>query len=87
MVLLVIDIVLLNFVIYNSKLIFIHGITWDANAPLIVYLVFAIIFMIATFFMMYFIVYLEDYLHDRNKRKIKMYEIFIEKIILKGGRD
>jgi uncharacterized integral membrane protein len=87
MVLLVIDIVLLNFVVYNSKIIFVHGITWDTNAPLIVYLIFAILVMIATFFMMYFIIYLEDYLHDRNKRKIRLYEVFIEKVILKGGRD
>lgn len=86
-VLLVIDIVLLNFVWYNAKIVFIHGITWDANAPLIIYLILAIVFMLMTFCMLYFLIYLEDFIHDRNKKKIRLFDSFIEKIVLKGGPD
>jgi uncharacterized integral membrane protein len=82
-VLLVIDIILFNFVWYNSRLIFIHGITWDTNAPLIIYMIAAIVFMLVTFFAMYFLIYLEDSLHDRNKRKMKFFENLLEKWNLK----
>jgi hypothetical protein len=86
-ILLVIDIVLLNFVISNMKLFLKFGVTWDSNWPILVYFILAIAVMLVTFFMMYFLIYLEDYLHDRNKKKIKLFEMFIEKIVLKGGRD
>lgn len=82
-VLLVIDIVLFNFVWYNSKLIINFGFNWDSNGPLMVYLIFAILVMVVTFIMMYFLIYLEDSIHDRNKKKIKLFERMIEKMDLK----
>lgn len=84
-VLLAIDIILVNFVWYNLRLVFNHGITWEDNAPLIVYLILAVLIMVITFFMLYFLIYLEDSLHDRNKRKIKCFEDFIQRKNLKGG--
>jgi len=83
-VLLVIDIVLLNFVIANLKLIIRFGATWETNGPLIVYLIIAVFIMLVTFFMLYFLIYLEDSLHDRNKKKIKCFEDFIQRKNLKG---
>jgi uncharacterized integral membrane protein len=86
-VLLVIDIVLLNFVVSNTKLFLQYGVEWETNWPVLTFYILAIVIMLVTFFMMYFLIYLEDSLHDRNKKKIKWFEDFIEKKNLKGGTD
>lgn len=84
-VLLVIDIVLLNFFVENIKIFLRYGVTWDSNWPLIVYMIVAFVFVIITFCVLYFLIYLEDYIQGRNKKKIKAFDDFIEKIVLKGG--
>jgi uncharacterized integral membrane protein len=86
-VLLVIDIILFNFVVLNTKIFIKFGVTWEQNWPIIIYYIVAIVIMLVTFCLMYFLIYLEDSLHDRNKKKIKIFEDFIEKKNLKGGTD
>jgi len=85
-VLLLASIVLMNVIFSNLKLVFRFGLDFSTQWPFLLLLVFYFLLLLFLFFSLYFIIYLEDSLHDRNKKKFRIYDALIDKIIQKGEK-
>lgn len=87
-VFLIAGIVLVNVIFNFLKKLFnpIYGFQISTNWPYLLLILFYFIVFVFLVLFLYFLIYLEDYLHDRNKRKFRMYDALINKIIPKGEK-
>lgn len=85
-VLLIIAIIDINILFDRFKLLFRYGLDFSTQWPFLLLILLYIIILVFLILFLYFLIYLEDYLHNRNKRKLRIYDAFIKKFINQGEK-
>lgn len=85
-VLLLASIVLMNVIFSYMKTVFRYGLDLYTQWPFLLLLIFLFILLLLMFLFLYFIIYLEDALQGRNKRKFRIFDALIDKVIQKGEK-